>query len=85
MKALFAVLAFFLATGCTSAQTTDGAGTYAQRCAKCHSIEKVRSLMAKRPVSEQEAFLQSFLQKHYPPPAETRAALIAWMLKTEGK
>lgn len=85
MKALFTAFALFLATGCASAQSPDGAGTFAQRCAKCHSIEKVRTGMAKRPVSEQEAFLQSFLQKHYPPPAETRAALIAWMMKADAR
>lgn len=85
MKAFFTALAFMLATGVAEAQTPDSAGTYAQRCAKCHSIEKVRSGLAKRPVAEQEAFLQRFLQKHYPPPEEARNALIAWLMKADGK
>jgi len=85
MKAFFTALVLIFATGSANAQTTDGAGTFAQRCARCHSIEKVRTGLAKRPVSDQEAYLQSFLQKHYPPPAETRAALIAWMMKTDGR
>jgi len=85
MKAFFTALVFIFSTGSANAQTTDGAGTFAQRCARCHSIEKIRTGLAKRAVGEREAFLQRFLEKHYPPPAETRAALIAWMMKTDGK
>ena len=68
-----------------AAPETDGAATFAQRCVKCHSLEKVRTEIMKRPVAEREAHLKSFMQKHFPAPADSRAALLAYLVNTASR
>jgi len=59
----------------------EGGRAYEQRCAKCHSVERVQGLLAKRPGEGRAEFLDRFLKKHYPPSDAERVAIIAFLSK----
>jgi mono/diheme cytochrome c family protein len=62
-----------------SATAIDAARVYQQRCARCHSVERVVADIAKRPAEGRPEWLDGFLARHYPPNRATREALAAWL------
>lgn len=80
--AALAGLAALTLPALSSGQTPpDGGRGYEQRCAKCHSVERVQGLLAKRSAEGRTEFLDRFLKKHYPPSDAERGAIIAFLSK----
>lgn len=67
-----------------AAEPVDGQRVFARRCASCHTVPKLSAEIRKDPAATREAELLRFLERHYPPPKEDRAALVAWLLKQAG-
>lgn len=80
MRTLLALSLSVPIIGCADAQTTEGARTFTQRCAKCHSAEKLKPELVKEPLAGREALLQQYLKGHYPPPAASKDALVAYLI-----
>jgi len=59
----------------------DGQRVFAQRCSSCHTVPRLMTILKKHPADGREAYLRQVLERHYPPPPEERAALIAWLAK----
>lgn len=78
---LLVLLASGLSAACSAATPPDGQSAFTQRCSKCHSVQKLAPAIQKQPVSERQAWLQRFLERHYPPPQDERAAIIEYLLK----
>jgi hypothetical protein len=49
--------------------TSDRERVFAMRCAKCHTIEKLRPQLSRRAPDARAAFLERFLSRHYAPDA----------------
>jgi mono/diheme cytochrome c family protein len=67
-----------------AAEPVDGQKVFARRCASCHTVQKLTAEIRKDPAATREAELLRYLERHYPPPREDRAALVAWLLKQAG-
>lgn len=80
MKRPILIAALLMPLSAAAQSAPDAARTFASRCAKCHAVERVQGLLAKRS-GDRAAFLDGFLKKHYPPGDAERAALVAFLLK----
>lgn len=67
-----------------AAEPVDGQRVFARRCASCHTVQKLTAEIRKDAAATREAELMRYLERHYPPPREDRAALVAWLLKQTG-
>lgn len=68
-----------------TAQENAAAKVFDQRCTKCHSFEKLAPGLAKRNAADRIAYLEKFLQKHFPPPVAERRPLAEYLANRAGK
>lgn len=60
-----------------SVQAEDGAALFEKRCADCHGPRDIAHWTRQNPDTEQrKAWMNRFLERHYPPPEDERAAII---------
>lgn len=60
-----------------TADADEGASAYAAHCAECHGREDILSWEEVEPEEEaRRAWLDSLLERHYPPPEELRPLII---------
>lgn len=87
MKHTLTCTAFLLhlaAPSALAAEPVDGQKVFERRCASCHTVPKLAAEIRKDPAATREAKLLRYLERHYPPPKEDRAALVGWLLKQAG-
>lgn len=75
-----------IAGGLETAPAGDGAAEFEARCGRCHDRGSIAAWAQAHPGAEARAeWLATVLQKHFPPPAQERDAIIGYVQRTVGE
>jgi mono/diheme cytochrome c family protein len=85
LTALAALLAAAFNSACTAAEPLDGARLFTQRCAACHTVQKLTPGLMKEAMPQREATLRKLLERHHAPPVAERDAIVAYLIKETSK
>jgi mono/diheme cytochrome c family protein len=75
-----ALSAAVLSAGCSADDPgRDGKSLFDQRCASCHTVEKLAPPLAARTPDARVDYLEGFLARHYAPDATERKLIAEWL------
>jgi len=83
--AMTALLAASLNFACSASEPPSAERLFTQRCAACHTVQKLMPDLKKEPLPQRETNLRKFLERHHAPSAADRDVIVAYLIKESSK